>query len=55
MDNLSDVNSDKDGEYQTEVVDSSSEATQPSNTEDDISNEEVDVISPVICIFLNWF
>jgi hypothetical protein len=48
MDNLSDVNPDDDGEYQTEVVDSTSEATQASNTEDDISNKEVSPISPVL-------
>jgi hypothetical protein len=59
MDNTSDIDLNDDGEYQTEVVDdSTSEATQASNTEeDDISNEEVsrDTELPVIYTFLSLF
>ena len=58
MDNLSDPDSDDDNEYQTEVVasDSTSEATQASNTsEGGISNKEVSAVLSIFLPFSNWF
>ena len=58
MDNLSDPDSDNDDEYQMEVVasDSTSEATQASNTsEGGISNKEVSAVLSIFLPFSNWF